>query len=171
MPVTAQRALGAVIDGEVDLAFARTPAHRDDLVSLPLWLEETVVVFGLDHPFASTEGAEVLETADLDGEVVLVPADDVVAWEPDPGRRTGGVAPDTQHAVGLVAAGAGVVVLPLALARLHQRRDVAFRLLDGAPRSGIVLTWLRDADTDPGVEDFIGVVRGRTVGSTRGVSG
>lgn len=57
--------------------------------------------------------------------------------------------------------------MPQSLARLHHRRDLTYRTLVDAPQSSIALSWPQDATTDL-VEDFIGIVRGRTVNSTRG---
>src|SRR5262249_49859151 len=53
------------------------------------------------------------------------------------------------------------------LARLHHRRDLTYRPVSDAPQSRVALSWREDTTTDH-VEDFIGIVRGRTVNSTRG---
>jgi len=68
-----------------------------------------------------------------------------------------------------VAAGIGVVVVPQSLARLHHRRDVTYRPVVDAPQSQVALSWLEDRTTDL-VEELIGIVRGRTVNSSRGRS-
>ncbi|MFE7934556.1 hypothetical protein ACFU6S_38735, partial [Streptomyces sp. NPDC057456] len=65
------------------------------------------------------------------------------------------------------AANIGVLVVPQSLARLHHRKDLTYRTVVDAPRSDIGLAWPEDATTEL-VEDFIGIVRGRTVNSTRG---
>ncbi|MCL2731388.1 MAG: LysR family transcriptional regulator, partial [Actinomycetia bacterium] len=67
----------------------------------------------------------------------------------------------------LVAAGVGLLVVPQSLARLHHRRDLTYRPVVDAPQSGVALSWPEDATTDL-VEEFIGIVRGRTVNSWRG---
>lgn len=66
-----------------------------------------------------------------------------------------------------MAANIGVLVVPQSLARLHHRRDLTYRPVTDAPQSDIALSWREDATTDM-VEDFIGIVRGRTVNSSRG---
>ncbi len=66
-----------------------------------------------------------------------------------------------------MAAGIGVLLVPLSLARLHHRKDLTYRTVTDAPESSVALSWPEDAHTDR-VEDFIGIVRGRTVNSTRG---
>lgn len=76
----------------------------------------------------------------------------------------------TADAVELVAAYIGVLVVPQSLARLHHRKDLTYRTLTDAPESRIALSWPQEKTTDR-VEDFIGIVRGRTVNSSRGRAG
>ncbi|MBD9735125.1 LysR family transcriptional regulator, partial [Streptomyces sp. H28] len=52
-------------------------------------------------------------------------------------------------------------------ARLTHRTDLTHRPLTGAPEARVALAWPEDATTDL-VDDFIGIVRGRTANSTRG---
>jgi hypothetical protein len=59
--------------------------------------------------------------------------------------------------------------VPQSLASLHHRRDLAHRPVTDAPTSSVGLVWRRDAHTDL-VEQMIGIVRGRTVNSTRGTT-
>jgi DNA-binding transcriptional LysR family regulator len=137
----------------------RLPVDPDAFHAIPLYTETTVVAVPRDHLL--TAAAEVT-LADLAGEVLLQPADDVLA-----GLATQPAARTTAEAVEMVAAGAGVLVVPQSLARLHQRRDVAYRPVTDAPTSSVGLVWRRDGHTDL-VEQMIGIVRGRTVNSTRG---
>jgi DNA-binding transcriptional LysR family regulator len=76
----------------------------------------------------------------------------------------------SKQAIETVAAGVGVVVVPMSVARLHHRRDVVHRPVADVPESRIGLAWLRDLEDDR-VETFIGVVRGRTANSSRGTPG
>ena len=69
----------------------------------------------------------------------------------------------------MVATGSGIVVVPMSVARLHHRKDVVHRPVTGVAPSGVGLAWRVD-DDDPRIEDFIGIVRGRTERSTRGGS-
>ncbi|MER6798230.1 LysR family transcriptional regulator, partial [Amycolatopsis mediterranei] len=55
------------------------------------------------------------------------------------------------------------------IARLHHRRDLTYRPVEDAPQSSVALSWLEEETTDL-MEQFIGIVRGRTVNSTRGRS-
>lgn len=62
----------------------------------------------------------------------------------------------------------GVLLVPQSLARLHHRKDLTYRPVPEAPESRVALSW-PEAETTPDlVEEFIGIVRGRTVNSTRG---
>ncbi|WP_318842862.1 LysR substrate-binding domain-containing protein [Myceligenerans pegani] len=70
-------------------------------------------------------------------------------------------------ALALVGAAAGITVLPMSLARLHHRKDVVYRPLDDGPTAPVGLVWPIDRTTDL-VEEMIGIVRGRTVNSSRG---
>ncbi len=151
--------------GDLDAALVRLPIDRDGLHVIPLYEEVPVVVFAADSHLAA---ADELEASDLAGEVVITPADDVLGM-PLP---AGAVAPafdapeTTADAIALVATGIGVVVVPMSLARLHHRRDVAYRPLRGGPASSVALAWIADRTT-PDVEAFVGIVRGRTANSSR----
>jgi hypothetical protein len=76
----------------------------------------------------------------------------------------------TKQAISVVATGSGIVVVPLSVARLHHRKDVVHRPVTDVAPSRIGLAWRVD-DGDPRIEEFIGIVRGRTERSTRGASG
>jgi DNA-binding transcriptional LysR family regulator len=72
-----------------------------------------------------------------------------------------------REAVEVVASGTGVLVVPMSVARLHHRKDVAFRPVTDLPTTKVGLAWLVDNE-DPRVQTFIGIVRGRTARSSRG---
>lgn len=151
LPLEAERVdqpqqLDAVNAGEADVAFVRLPVDAEGLHSIPLWEEVAVVVLPKDHPLAD---ADALTLDDL--------ADEPRAPEQD----------DPAMTVELVAAGTGWVILPHSLARLHHRRDVvAIPVTDAAP-TRIALVWRVERDDDD-IQEFVGVVRGRTARSSRG---
>ncbi|MFE7843795.1 LysR substrate-binding domain-containing protein [Microbacterium sp. NPDC057407] len=155
----------ALLDGEVDAALVRLPIDRDALHVIPLYDEVPVVVVAADSHLTAVDE---LEASDLEGEVVIVPADDVLGVE-----IAGAVAPSfdpptaTSDAVATVAAGVGVVIVPMSLARLHHRKDVEHRPLRDGPTSTVALAWVADRTT-PEIEAFVGIVRGRTANSSRG---
>ncbi|MGN9758670.1 LysR family substrate-binding domain-containing protein [Streptomyces sp. SD31] len=162
--VTAADAPDLLRDGAADAGFVRLPVDRTFFSAIPLYTEATVVVVPKDHVITAVEE---VTTDDLADEVLFHPLDDVLDWERPPGQPAFERPATTADAVELVAAGVGLLVVPQSLARLHHRKDLTYRTLVDAPQSSIALSWPQDATTDL-VEDFIGVVRGRTVNSTRG---
>ncbi|WP_260610387.1 LysR family substrate-binding domain-containing protein [Streptomyces sp. WAC06614] len=164
LQTTVGEAPGLLRDGGADAGFVRLPVDRTDLSAIPLYTETTVVVVPKDHLVAAADEVTVEDLAD---DIVLHPLDDPLDWEELPGKPAFERPATTADAVELVAAGIGVLVVPQSLARLHHRRDLTYRPITGAPQSQVALSWREDATTDL-VEDFIGIVRGRTVNSSRG---
>ncbi|WP_432136139.1 MULTISPECIES: LysR family substrate-binding domain-containing protein [unclassified Streptomyces] len=165
LQATAAEACDLLRDGSADAGLVRLPVDRTVLSAIPLYTETTVVVVPKDHLATAVEEVAL---DDLSDEVVLHPLDDVLPWHGMPPGEPAFERPaTTADAVELVAAGIGVLYVPQSLARLHHRRDLTYRPVTDAPRSGVVLSWPQDATTDE-VDDFIGIVRGRTVNSTRG---
>ncbi|MFG6444261.1 LysR substrate-binding domain-containing protein [Microbacterium sp. P07] len=154
----------ALAGGSVDAAIVRLPLDDSDLHVVRLYDEVPVAIVSTQSHLTA---ADELELSDLAGEVIIVPADDVLAAE-----VPGGLAPSfdppasTEEAIETVAAGVGVVVAPLSLARLFARKDVAVRPLRDAPVSTVALAW-SSATTNPDVDTFFGIVRGRTANSSR----
>jgi len=165
VPLAVREQRTALDAGDVDAAIVRQPIARDGLHVIPLYDEVTVVVVPADSHLTA---ADELTPEDLAGEVVLTPADDVLGMPLPAGAVAGSSAPpeSTRDAIELVAANVGVVIVPMSLARLHHRRDVAHRPLAGAPSSSVALAWPAERTT-PDVDAFVGIVRGRTVNSSR----
>jgi DNA-binding transcriptional LysR family regulator len=149
---------------DVDAGLVRLPVDRDTFDAITLYTEVTVAIVPRDHLLAA---ADELTVADLAGEELLLPLDDVLAWSGTPVTLAADRPATTGDAVALVAAGVGVLVVPLSLARLHHRRDLTHRVVTDAPTSSVALAWMPDRYTDL-VEEMIGIVRGRTANSTRG---
>lgn len=139
----------AVRDGTATMGFVRDLAEpdRDGLHHIPLYRETPVVVVGREHPVAAYDE---IPFDDLGDELFL---DD-----PDLSTRL---------KVETVAAGTGIVLLPLSVARVHHRKDVVTVPVLGLPESQVGLVWRRDSE-DPFVDTFVGIVRGRTERSSRG---
>jgi DNA-binding transcriptional LysR family regulator len=101
----------ALIDGEVEAALVRLPIDTDALHVIPLYEEVPVIVCARDSHLTA---AEELDSADLAGEVLIVPDDDALGI-----RIPGTVEPrfaapaDTADAIATVAAGVGIVVVPM----------------------------------------------------------
>jgi len=169
VPVTADVQLDAVRAAEASMALVRLPVDREGLHLIPLYEEVPVVVASRDHVVAAFEEVDV---ADLAEEVLVQGPDAVPEWTavstPDARERAAGMPPMTDaEVVEVVASGAGIAILPLSVARLHHRKDVVHRPVHGVAGSRIGLAWTVE-DPDPGIEVFIGIVRGRTENSSRG---
>jgi DNA-binding transcriptional LysR family regulator len=162
--VPAAEAAGFVREGNADAALLRLPTDRTGLHAIPLYTETTVVVVPKDHVVTAAEEVSIEDLAD---EIVLHPQDDTLGWETLPGLPAVSRPDTTADAIELVAAGVGVLVVPQSLARLHHRRDLTYRPVTDAPESRVALSWT-EAETTDVMETFIGIVRGRTVNSTRG---
>ncbi|NUR95719.1 MAG: LysR family transcriptional regulator [Kribbellaceae bacterium] len=162
--VGASEAPGLVRRTELDAVLLRLPIDRTGLHAIPLYVEQTVVVVPKDHVITA---ADEVTTDDLADELMLHPQDDVLDWERPPGRLIDDRPARTGDAVELVAMGTGLLVVPQSLARLHHRKDLTYRPLTGVPESQVALSWREDDDREL-VEHLIGIVRGRTVNSSRG---
>ncbi|GLY52969.1 LysR substrate-binding domain-containing protein [Lentzea sp. NBRC 102530] len=163
--VTVAEAAAKVRSGEADAALLRLPGDREDLHAIPLYTETTVVVFPKDHEFAA---ADELSLEDLAGQVLWQPLDDPLGWDEVPGQAPVERPETTADAIQVVAAGVGVLVVPQSLARLHHRKDLKYVPLTDAPQSRVALSFpIRDENPEL-VEHMIGIVRGRSVNSTRG---
>ncbi|MFD7299023.1 LysR substrate-binding domain-containing protein [Streptomyces sp. NPDC059897] len=162
--VTAAEVPDVLRRGDADAGLVRPPVDREYFSAIPLYTEKTVVVVPKDHVVTA---ADEVTLADLADEIVQHPLDDVLGWERPPGQPAFERPASTADAIELVAAGVGLLVVPMSLARLHHRKDLTYRTVTDAPESSVVLAWPQERTTDQ-VEDFIGIVRGRTVNSSRG---
>ncbi|MEV7632203.1 LysR substrate-binding domain-containing protein [Microbacterium sp. NPDC089318] len=149
----------------LDAALVRLPLpDRRDLHVIPLYDEVPVVVASADSHLMA---ADRLTSDDLAGQVLIVPGDDVLGPLDLPTEAPSfPTIHTTEDAVATVASGVGILVVPMSLARLYQRKDADSRPLIGGRTSTVALAWPRDATT-PDVETFVGIVRGRTANSSR----
>ena len=132
--------------GDADVCFVRFPVEAQDVHVIPLYAEQPVVVAAKDHEISILD---TVNLAELDGPF-LHPSD------------VGGAA----MAIEVAAAGTGMVIVPMSIARLYSRRDVVFRPVSGVEETRIGLAWLVEKDSKL-IEEFIGIVRGRTANSSR----
>ena len=154
---------GALREGRVDMCFVRLPVDREGLHLVPLYDEVPVVVVPADHPVAAYDE---IPLADLADEQLV--AGDVAGW--DELRTAEPLAfPEMtlKQAFEVVASGTGVAIVPMSVARLHHRKDLTHRPVLGVDPTTVGLAWLVDRD-DPLLQEFVGVVRGRRAGSSRG---
>jgi len=156
-------------DGSLDMCFVRLPVDREDLHLVTLYDERPVVVVSRDNAVAAYDEIDV---ADLADEHLLQEPDDLPEWrdvatELRDGTRHPVPAMSVKQAVATAAADAGVLVVPMSVARLHHRKDVVAVPLTGVPDTSVGLAWLRARDDDR-CQAFVGVVRGRGRNSSRG---
>jgi DNA-binding transcriptional LysR family regulator len=154
-----------------DISFVRHPIEVGALNAIRLYQELPVVVVASDDPIAELA---TVTLADLVGytihETPATPMPDAIA---------------------LVAAGVGAVLVPHSVARLHSRKDVVAKQVTDAPETVISIAWLADAEVLPSLElpdralpdralpdepltalidEFVGIVRGRSANSSRSAS-
>ena len=161
VPVEEDQQERLVRSGEVDVVLARLPVDRDGLHCIKLYEERVVAVVGHEH--VATVVEEV-GTEDLADEQLVAPH--VSGWTPR-APQLGWPPMSTKEAVETVAAGTGVLLVPMSVARLHQRKDVTYRPVHDLEGTTVGLVWRTDNE-DPRVQTFIGIVRGRTANSSRG---
>lgn len=162
--VAAADAAEEVRTGGVDAVLLRLPAGTSDLAVIPLYEETTVVVMPADHFLGA---ADDVTSPDLDGQPILLPVDDVVAWAGAPGAPIGHRPESTSAAMELVAAGLGLLIVPQSLARLYHRRDLTYRPITDVPTCSVALAFPEGTQSAL-VEELVGIVRGRKPGSSRG---
>jgi DNA-binding transcriptional LysR family regulator len=130
-------------DGEVDVCFVRLPLDDDGLHLIRLYEEEPVAWVSKDHVVATVDAVSLAELAD---ETVLTSF--------------------TAAAIDRAANGEAVLHVPQSIARAESRRDLVYRPITDAPVTTVGVAWLA-GDPNELIEDFIGVVRGRTANSSR----
>ncbi|MEQ7846267.1 LysR substrate-binding domain-containing protein [Nocardioides kribbensis] len=148
-------------DGTLDMTLVRLPVDRDVLHCIPLYEEVPVVVVGHEHVVTAVDEVEL---ADLAEEQLVRPH--VSGWRPEAPQLAWPVM-SLPEAVETVAAGTGVLLAPMSVARLLRRKDTAYRPVVDLPATRVGLAWRLDRD-DERIQTFIGIVRGRTERSSRG---
>ncbi len=165
LPLTVAAQREALDAGDVDAALVRLPIDAAGLHVIRLYDEIPVVVCARDSHLTA---ADELTAADLAGEVLITARDDVLGFSAEATVAPRFAPPETtEDAIATVATGVGITVVPMSLARLHHRKDIDFRPLVGAPPSPVALAWVAE-NTDPLIETFVGIVRGRSARSSRG---
>jgi DNA-binding transcriptional LysR family regulator len=148
-------------EGAVDMCFVRLPIDRDGVHCIPLYDEQPVVVVPVEHPVTAYDEIALAELSDE--QLVLGAVPD---WQPTT-PQLDWPPMSAKEAIEVVASGTGIVVVPMSIARLYHRKDVAHRTVTGVPATTIGLAWLVERD-DEQTQAFVGVVRGRTANSSRG---
>jgi DNA-binding transcriptional LysR family regulator len=159
-------------DGTVDVGFVRPPIDREGLNAIGLYQEIQVVVVPKDHAVAAFDSVTALDLADehLLADPTTVPEWAAVATELSTGDRPA-LPPMTSTAETFeyVAAGLGVAIVPHSVARFNARKDLVYRPVTDVEQTQIALAWVAEREDDR-IEEFIGIVRGRSTRSSRGSS-
>ena len=158
----------------------REPASADGekYHSIRLYEELPVVILPVDHVLTVLDEVPVEELAE---EFLLQPASDIPAYE-EVSRAwresAGRIVPEgltDKETIELVAAGVGLYIVPMSIARFYHRKDLTYRPVAGLDTYPVHLVWPRAPKGEPRSEeleallqDFIGIVRGRTATSDRG---
>src|ERR1700712_754589 len=117
VPLTEDEQEQAVRRGEVDLALVRLPVDTQDLHCVRLYDERQVAVAGREHLITAADEVTLADLADE--QLVRAHAS---GWAPSVQQQPWPEMSE-KDAVETVAAGTGIVILPLSVARLLQRKD------------------------------------------------
>jgi DNA-binding transcriptional LysR family regulator len=147
-------------DGSLDMCLVRLPIDREGLHCIPLYDEVPVVVVPQDHVVTVVDQVSLDDLAD---EQLVLPHDS--GWTPS-APQLDFPPMSLRDAVEVVAAGSGVLIVPMSVARLHHRKDVIHRPVTDLPATTVGLAWLVENE-DERVQAFIGIVRGRSARSSR----
>ena len=161
VPVTEADQLDGIRDGSLDMALVRLPVDQDGLHCVRLYDEVQVVAASREHMIAATD--DEVSLADLVDEQLVRPH--TSGWRPE-AEQLDWPPMTEQEAIETVAAGTGVVILPMSVARLHQRKDVVTRVVSDLEPTSIALVWRIERD-DEVTQTFVGVTKGRTARSSR----
>jgi len=132
-------------DGRVDIGYLRLPADARALAMEPLFSEPRVVVLPADHRLA---GKDAVTVADLADEHLLQDPDAVPEWrdiaaELRRGQPRKATPPlrTVEEKLEYVAAGHGIVVLPLSTATFYTRPDISHVPVRDITPNQVCLAW------------------------------
>ncbi|MDN5617515.1 MAG: LysR substrate-binding domain-containing protein [Kocuria sp.] len=144
-----------------------------------LFDEKPVVVLPVDHVLTLLDEVPVEELAE---EFMMQDPTSIPEWAEASSRyraqnpRRLPSMRDTSDGIELVAAGIGLMIVPMSVARHHHRKDLTYRVVEDMPPRPVDLVWLRDDRGNRAPEDeeilqeFVGIARGRKASSSRGAS-
>lgn len=132
-----------LLTGEVDMCFVRLPIDGAGLHAIPLYEEQPVVWMHKDFLLAALDEVTVEDLAEF--------------------RIVDDYSPDS---IDLAVYNAAALRVPLSVARTQSRKDMVHRPVTDAEPTTIALAW-RVGNDNEWIDEFIGVVRGRTANSSR----
>lgn len=180
LPLESGGGLEGLAAGHAHMVLAR-PDDEPDLLdrerfhAVSLYEEQMVVVLPMDHVLTLFDEVPVEE---LSAEFMLQPPESVPEWA-SVSQEARAANPrklpqmrDTADAVELVAAGLGLLIAPMSIARYHHRKDLTYRPVEAVATRSVALVWPRDPARDEAdeaiLQEFVGVARGRKSSSSRG---
>ena len=148
--------VAVLLDGRADVGIVRLPVDRQGLEVRPLFQEPRVVMVPVGHRLADRRSVTV---EDLAAEHLLQDPDAVPEWRDVALELQSGERPEVpvihqvEEKLELVAAGAGICVLPLSTANFYTRPDVLPLPVDGLGPNEVALAWVA-ARRSPLIRDF-----------------
>ena len=143
VPVSQSEQELRVRDGSLDLCLVRLPIETDGLHCVRLYDEVPVVWMSKDHELSLLDEVSTPDLAEIRVIADAEPA-----------------------SVELATYSAAVLQVPMSIARSHSRRDLVYRPLVDAPPTTVALAWRTDNGNE-WIDEFIGIVRGRSANSSR----
>lgn len=131
-------------DGRVDVGYVRLPIDRRGLRVVPLWTEPRMAVLPAEHRLADKD---VVAVADLADEHLLQDPEAVPEWRDvatAEGVRAPGRLPvfhSVEEKLEHVAAGHGMVILPVSAATFYARPDVVHIAVSDLSPNQVCLAW------------------------------
>ncbi|AOG06543.1 LysR family transcriptional regulator [Bosea sp. RAC05] len=166
LEMTTMEQVAALKDGRIDVGLGRLRFEDESLVRKVVREERLWLAVPVDHPLART--VEKLRLRDTAGEpLIIYPksprpsyADQVLDFYREAGvqPQIGMEARELQTALGLVASGGGICVVPASVRRLG-RDDVRFIELDEPQMTTPIIMSYRRADTSRLLAQLIALVR------------
>ncbi|SDJ07493.1 LysR family transcriptional regulator [Nonomuraea jiangxiensis] len=149
-----------ILDGRVDIGYVRLPIDQRGLRVRPLTSEPRVAVLPSGHRLA---GKDLIGISDLADEHLLQDPDAVPEWRDiatelrRPGRRRPAPAfHAVEEKLEHVAAGHGIVVLPLSVVAFYTRPDVTYVPVTDLPPNQVCLAW-DSARRNPLIGEFAAI--------------
>lgn len=148
--------VAVLLDGRADVGIVRLPIDRQGLEVHPLFQEPRVVMVPIGHRLADRRSVTV---KDLAAEHLLQDPNAVPEWRDVALELQSGERPEVpvihqvEEKLELVAAGAGICVLPLSTANFYTRPDVIPLPVDDLGPNEVALAWVA-ARRSPLIRDF-----------------
>ncbi|MGW4167520.1 LysR family transcriptional regulator [Streptomyces sp. WAC 01325] len=148
--------VAVLLDGRADVGIVRLPIDRQGLEVHPLFQEPRVVMVPVGHRLAERRSVTV---KDLAAEHLLQDPNAVPEWRDVALELQSGERPEVpvihqvEEKLELVAAGAGICVLPLSTANFYTRPDVIPLPVDDLGPNEVALAWVA-ARRSPLIRDF-----------------